>query len=593
MAGEIQSINDLVTYNLDIQRFAEEVISNAEGPDLVWAFYKAVEKLSVLDPTCGSGAFLFAALNILEKLYDTCLVRMQAFVDDLDRSGEKHSPKKFEHFRLKLAEMNDKTRHPSPRYFILKSIILNNLYGVDIMEEATEICKLRLFLKLVAQVNATERIEPLPDIDFNIRSGNTLVGFANETELETVLGSKFDYDKKLTDIKERAELARKAFEHFRDSQVTGGTGSAEEISTWKGKVQDELGGIRSELDDYLAGEYNIAKNNKGGFRAWRNKHQPFHWFIEFYGIVSNGGFDVIIGNPPYLELKEVDYVPKALATVETSAIHAMCIERSASLLTAHGNMSMIVPLAIVSTQRMKSVQNILENTRSVWYSNFSWRPGKLFDTVNRALTIFVAVANTDGATYSTSYQKWTSETRPALIPCIAFLSVPRSRNVFWVPKLGAEIEHSILSKMLSVATTLRHFIGTTQHRIYYRTTGGLYWKVFTDFAPAFRVNGKKGHSSRETWITVGKQEHVRPIIAALSSDVFWWWYTITSNCRDVNPSDLHHFPVPAQTLQDKAVVDLGGSYLDDLIANSTMLIRNQKQTGKTETQSFKYSARNP
>ncbi len=42
--------------------------------------------------------------------------------------------------------------HPNRRYFILKSIIVNNLYGVDIMEEAVEICKLRLFLKLVAQV---------------------------------------------------------------------------------------------------------------------------------------------------------------------------------------------------------------------------------------------------------------------------------------------------------------------------------------------------------------------------------------------------------------------------------------------------------
>jgi len=61
---------------------------------------------------------------------------------------------------------------------------MNNLYGVDIMEEATEICKLRLFLKLVAQVERVEDIEPLPDIDFNIRTGNTLVGFSSYTEVE-------------------------------------------------------------------------------------------------------------------------------------------------------------------------------------------------------------------------------------------------------------------------------------------------------------------------------------------------------------------------------------------------------------------------
>lgn len=50
---------------------------------------------AVLDPTCGSGAFLFAALNILELLYEAGLERMEAFVEDLERSGVKHRPEKF------------------------------------------------------------------------------------------------------------------------------------------------------------------------------------------------------------------------------------------------------------------------------------------------------------------------------------------------------------------------------------------------------------------------------------------------------------------------------------------------------------------
>jgi hypothetical protein len=136
--------------------------------------------VTVLDPTCGSGAFLFAALNILEPLYEACLDRMQAFVDDLDRSGERPHPKKFADFRRVLTEIE---RHPNRHYFILKSIIVNNLYGVDIMEEAVEICKLRLFLTLVSQVDRVKELEPLPDIDFNIRPGNTLVGFVSIDEI--------------------------------------------------------------------------------------------------------------------------------------------------------------------------------------------------------------------------------------------------------------------------------------------------------------------------------------------------------------------------------------------------------------------------
>ena len=148
-AGEVRDINDLITLNLDIRQFAQDVIENCEGPDLLRAFWQAIERVTILDPTCGSGAFLFAALNILEPLYEACLDRMEAFVDDLERSGEKHRPEKFSDFRKVLANV---AAHPNRRYFILKSIILNNLFGVDIMEEAVEICKLRLFLKLAAQV---------------------------------------------------------------------------------------------------------------------------------------------------------------------------------------------------------------------------------------------------------------------------------------------------------------------------------------------------------------------------------------------------------------------------------------------------------
>lgn len=73
-------------------------------------------------------------------------------------------------------ELDSARAHPSRDYFILKSIIVSNLFGVDIMEEAVEICKLRLFLKLVAQIEDVGELEPLPDIDFNIRAGNSLVG---------------------------------------------------------------------------------------------------------------------------------------------------------------------------------------------------------------------------------------------------------------------------------------------------------------------------------------------------------------------------------------------------------------------------------
>ena len=185
--GEITAINDFITYNLDIRQFVADYLADTPDHLFIKHFYSALQHITILDPTCGSGAFLFAALNILEPLYEVCINRMKEF--------NKQNPLLF---KQELQEITHKYRS-NIQYFIYKSIILRNLYGVDIMVEATEIAKLRLFLKIVAVVEVDKRdpnlgLDPLPDIDFNIRCGNTLVGYATQTELmrDFVEGNKFD-----------------------------------------------------------------------------------------------------------------------------------------------------------------------------------------------------------------------------------------------------------------------------------------------------------------------------------------------------------------------------------------------------------------
>ena len=582
-AGEVTSINDLITYNLDIEKFAQDIITGSEGPELVRAFWKALRSVSVLDPTCGSGAFLFAALNVLEPLYTACLEAMRGFLDDLERSRRKHRPEKLGDFRKVLGQVEE---HASERYFILKSIIIDNLYGVDIMEEAVEICKLRLFLKLVAQLDSYEQIEPLPDIDFNVRAGNTLVGFTSLEEVNRTLSADLVKQLALPRIEERAEDADRAFRKFREMQTEYGMDAGAFAAT-KLELRKQLDELRDELDEYLAGDYGVKVGNRKAYRQWRDSHQPFHWFVEFYGIMHQGGFDVIIGNPPYLETREVFYSTRHFACEDTGAIHAVCIERSLMLGARRGCISMIVPLALVSTQRMMILQQMLEKRRDCWYSNFSWRPGKLFDTVNRALTIFLSIGSPGaGNVFSTAYSKWNTDSREHLIPIVKYVECPGDRLVFWLPKLGDRIESSILRKCTAIRQTMGHFTDRSNNFVYYRKTGGLYWKIFTDFAPAFYVNGIKGSSSRETRLALSDQTYIASAIAVLSSDVYWWWYTVTSNLRDLNPSDWQYFPVPKLAMDDSEVQYLGAEYVADLQAHSGMLVRNQRRTGRTETQSF-------
>ena len=227
-AGEVSSIDELITLNLDIRQFAQDAIENSEGPELLRAFYKSLREISVLDPTCGSGAFLFAALNILEPLYEACLERMDRFVEAAE------TEESYGDFRMVLDEVN---AHPNRRYFVLKAIIIGNLYGVDIMEEAVEIARLRLFLKLMAQLEHPSEIEPLPDIDFNIRAGNTLVGFASFEEVQEALGSKLDIDQAADRIDAGAAEAGESLQ----------------------EVQEDAGGRRRRLRKVPASEGRVAR----------------------------------------------------------------------------------------------------------------------------------------------------------------------------------------------------------------------------------------------------------------------------------------------------------------------------------------------
>jgi hypothetical protein len=178
----------------------------------------------------------------------------------------RHRSPDLAHFRAILELVK---HHPSRAYFIYKSIIIRNLYGVDIMEEATEICKLRLFLKLVSQVEQFDDIEPLPDIDFNIRVGNTLVGFASYKETKHAIegrtvGKAFQnqmiFDDRLERVEQKAQDIERAFEQFRERQTEQDIDLAI-MAANKQQLRQMLGILRPELDGYLASEYGIDRNS--------------------------------------------------------------------------------------------------------------------------------------------------------------------------------------------------------------------------------------------------------------------------------------------------------------------------------------------
>ncbi|MEK6776339.1 MAG: DNA methyltransferase [bacterium] len=566
---EIRDINDFITYNLDIRQLAQDVIETSEGPELLRAFYHAIEKVTVLDPTCGSGAFLFAALNILEPLYEACLDRMQVFLDELDRSGEKHRPEKYSDFRKILSQIE---KHPNLRYFILKSIIVNNLYGVDIMEEAIEICKLRLFLKLVAQIDDVNKIEPLPDIDFNIRAGNTLVGFATYEEVKHAVTSKLDFENTMGRIGEQAQEIDGLFKRFHEQQTELG---GEVTPGDKQELRKRLQTLENELNQYLADEYGVDLRKKASFEKWHDSHKPFHWFIEFYGIIKDGGFDVIIGNPPYVELNALSgYVPLGYTCFDAGNLYALVIERCYSLCAKTGRQGFIVPVSSVSTDRYVSLQRLL-TTRPLHYCSFDDRPSRLFDGLEHIrLTIHViGSAGTTPYLFSNRYNKWQALERPVLFDCLNYSRVFERLIDASLPKFSSDAEENIIKGLSSQKQRLSAFYRrNAASKIFYSRKVGYFLQAL-DFEPMVKDgSGKRRPPSEFKELTFESERNAKAALCCLNSNLFYWFVTVFSDCRHVNKREIDNFPVELEQLSSKEpggnLIVLADQLMQDLRDNS-------------------------
>jgi hypothetical protein len=602
-AGEVAEINDLITLNLDIRQFAQDVITNCEGPDLLRSFWHTIEKVTILDPTCGSGAFLFAALNILEPLYEACLDRMETFLNDeadrLDASSRRVSSagnpilphKKFEDFTRILDRV---AAHPNHRYSIFKSIILNNLFGVDIMEEAVEICKLRLFLKLAAQVypdSAHENlgIEPLPDIDFNIRAGNTLVGYATYNEVQRAVSGDFaqgksgafDFDNAMEKISVKAADLQQTFDAFRRRQ-TEGDGSVP--SEHKLELQKRLKALENELNQHLAGEYGVKAGSKASYNKWLKSHQPFHWFIEFYGIINSGGFDVIIGNPPWREYAAVkgDYTVRNYRVERSSNLYALCTERALQLLGLGNYFSFIVQLPFVSSSRMIDMRQHLANEcNRLSVIPCDDRPGKLFEGLQNCRSVIFNAQKrrqvTRFAYATTQYNRWATEIRNMLFSNLHLICVTEPvvfQDQF--PKISSAQLNSALGRLfLGQKTPVKLLLSlrATDDFIFYQEATR-YWTKATVGLPYYAKNGHTDAPAHGRYLYFHDALTAHAICAVMNSSLFYSYFIAYGDCFHLSDTLATSFPLAPNIVCDKSLAKLSEKLHKDL---------NQHATNKTIT----------
>ena len=534
---------------------------------------------------------------------------MRGFLDDLERTERPHHPQAMSDFRTVLDQAD---RHPSQRYFILKSIVLNNLYGVDIMEEAVEICKLRLFLKLVAQLESYEQIEPLPDIDFNIRAGNTLVGFTSLADVERamtisatiepvrlpgrrrpVAGQQFraldeEQRKTLERIEEDAEIASRAFNQFREQQTALG---GEVTPGDKAALRSRFDSLREELDRYMAAEYGVTVKDSKTYDRWRSSHQPFHWFVEFYGIMSKGGFDVVVGNPPYVEYSRVksEYTVKDYQTESCGNLYAMMWERSVRLSSPGGHLGFIVPVSAVCTDGYAPLRELLTEAGDLVVSNFNDRPSKLFDGIehSRLSIILLNKGSQTRRVFSTAYNKWQTAERDALFQKLALVDSTGSSSGTGLVKHGDSFEASILRKVNHAPVVISKSAGKTPVSSIYYTRKLSYFVQILDFVPAiYNSSGDLRKPSELKEILFDSQRVRDGVLGILNSSLFYWLITTSSDCRNLNKREIEM--ARFDTTDEEKLARLGlatHELMADIKSHSKMQTITYKKMGTLKIQS--------
>jgi len=540
-SGEIRTSNDAVTANLNLIALVTDLLRDCEQPEVLDVAYVVLTDMSVLDPACGSGAFLFAALDLLVVLKRTCVESMEQFLREQRGSLPACISERFERVLHNIA------RHPSRDYFLHKSVALDNLYGVDIMPEAVEIAKLRLFLNLIRHIGVRAQLEPLPDLDFNLRAGNSLVGFATEQHVTEALSATLDSGDALATVLNLTRQAGSAYERFLGEQID--PDSSEDVSGLKAVVEAALLNVRKALNNALAADYGIGSVQEA---KWEQDATPFHWFTEFYPIMHRGGFDVVVGNPPYVAKGKVDYKVVGLKTAGTPDIYAPMTERAATLCAPAGRLGMILPISAQFSEDFRALREYLTGRfPQRWVSTFSRNPAALFEAgLGVRSSIIVAGPGDETRTLTTRTHRWVEGYRPALFESLRYTSMPGdviAATDSW-PRAHSPATAAMTAAMLEscpsrLTTAVRR---RGEHQVGMKSIG-LYWiSCYSTEPPSYTLAGEPIPHTAVRGIAFEDENYRDAALAVLASkSALYWWATngddfnVTGGLLIRVPVDLH------------------------------------------------------
>ncbi|HWP58270.1 MAG TPA: N-6 DNA methylase [Candidatus Acidoferrales bacterium] len=365
------------------QLFALNEEPHQFGEAEVEALIRAIDHLKILDPACGSGAFPMGILHklvyVLAKLdpenrrwRERQRQRAVAETAETFKSGDKEERER------RLSEINEVFEENASDYGRKLYLIENCIYGVDIQPIAVQIAKLRFFISLIVDQRVNLKAEnlgirALPNLETKFVAANTLIGLDRPDQL-ALRNPKIDELER--------ELARVREAHF----------TARTPAT-KRKYRERDAALRAEIAELLKHDGWGSATAKM-LAAWdpydQNASAPFFDAEWMFGVTN--GFDVVIGNPPYLNVELVDAAQKAYYAEHYQTFYkrydvfGLFYEAALTRHTSNGGaVAFIVPQQIANNLSYKKLRDLILGNR--WLREVLYLGDKVFEAANNDVCV--------------------------------------------------------------------------------------------------------------------------------------------------------------------------------------------------------------
>ena len=516
-------LSDYIRKFVEQHEFPEELEPYREVLDT------ALRNVKICDPAIGSGAFPMGLLNELwrcrealeERATNPSLMGTQA--NGLSQAGSLYSK-----------EGQAGSLNPYSRAALKREIIENNIYGVDIEQGAIDIARLRFWLSIVVDA---EKPEPLPNFDYKFMQGNSLIESFDGHDLSHIM----DKDRGSRSIPGRS--ARRA--GWAENQTGMEFGSDEvkqNLRNWL-KMYFSLtdhkekayyrklinGSVKNYIVQQSIGP--AAETRLNAIDPSANK-DFFLWHTWFKDIFDKGGFDIVIGNPPYVVVeangKYGDY-----ETESCYDLYAYFFERAVKLLNSNGILSFITSSLYVKGLKYTSLRSFLQNNTSL--IAFRIEGDDVFKNAGIPTATFIAKKTKGLWRFEDLYmdKSLTEKIRKGTMPLSSVSSIMRGfeigRNMVdtsgqYKFLTGSDVSKYYYNKLSYISQSvltafskdIKYF---SKERILLRETGS--------FLTAVYVGNETIYSNRSLYsiLITDKTLSTKYVLALLNSSLLQWYYS--------------------------------------------------------------------